>query len=157
MEQFSAEVQQEIDRFMAYIEAKNPNEPEFIQAVREVAVTVIPFILSKDQYKGFKLLERMAEPERVIIFRVPWFDDKGEIQVNRGSRIQMNSAIGPYKGGLRFHPTVNLSVLKFLAFEQVFKNSLTTLPMGGGKGGADFDPTGKSDNEIMRFCQGFHD
>ncbi len=155
MEQFSAEVQQEIDRFMAYIEAKNPNEPEFIQAVREVAVTVIPFILSKDQYKGFKLLERMAEPERVIIFRVPWFDDKGEIQVNRGFRIQMNSAIGPYKGGLRFHPTVNLSVLKFLAFEQVFKNSLTTLPMGGGKGGADFDPTGKSDNEIMRFCQAF--
>ncbi len=155
MEQFSAEVQQEIDRFMAYIEAKNPNEPEFIQAVREVAVTVIPFILSKEQYKGFKLLERMAEPERVIIFRVPWFDDKGEIQVNRGFRIQMNSAIGPYKGGLRFHPTVNLSVLKFLAFEQVFKNSLTTLPMGGGKGGADFDPTGKSDNEIMRFCQAF--
>ena len=155
MEQFSTDVQQEIDRFMSYIEAKNPNEPEFIQAVKEVAITVIPFIMSKPEYNGFKLLERMAEPERVIIFRVPWFDDKGEIQVNRGFRIQMNSAIGPYKGGLRFHPTVNLSVLKFLAFEQVFKNSLTTLPMGGGKGGADFDPQGKSDNEIMRFCQAF--
>src|SRR6218665_2613917 len=148
-------VEEKIQEFMAKIEAKNPNEPEFIQAVKEVAVTVIPFIATKKEYTGMKLLERMAEPERVIIFRVPWIDDKGEIQVNRGFRIQMNSAIGPYKGGIRFHPTVNLSVLKFLAFEQVFKNSLTTLPMGGGKGGADFDPKGKSDNEIMKFCQSF--
>ena len=153
MEQYN--VEQTIQDFVAKIEARNPNEPEFLQAVKEVAVTVIPFILSKKEYNGMKLLERMAEPERVIIFRVPWVDDKGEIQVNRGFRIQMNSAIGPYKGGLRFHPTVNLSVLKFLAFEQVFKNSLTTLPMGGGKGGADFDPNGKSDMEIMRFCQAF--
>ncbi|WP_332020641.1 NADP-specific glutamate dehydrogenase [Kaistella sp.] len=148
-------VDQKIQEFMARIEAKNPNEPEFLQAVKEVAVTVIPFISTRKQYTGKKLLERMAEPERTIIFRVPWVDDKGEIQVNRGFRIQMNSAIGPYKGGIRFHPTVNLSVLKFLAFEQTFKNSLTTLPMGGGKGGADFDPQGKSDNEIMRFCQAF--
>ena len=140
---------------MRKLKQKNPNEPEFLQAVKEVAVTVIPFIATKEEYRGMKLLERMAEPERVIIFRVPWVDDKGEIQVNRGFRIQMNSAIGPYKGGIRFHPTVNLSVLKFLAFEQVFKNSLTTLPMGGGKGGSDFDPTGKSNNEIMRFCQSF--
>ena len=148
-------IEQKIQEFVAKIEAKNPNEPEFLQAVKEVAVTVIPFIETKEEYRGMKLLERMAEPERVIIFRVPWVDDKGEIQVNRGFRIQMNSAIGPYKGGIRFHPTVNLSVLKFLAFEQVFKNSLTTLPMGGGKGGSDFDPTGKSNNEIMRFCQSF--
>ena len=148
-------IEQKIQEFVAKIEAKNPNEPEFLQAVKEVAVTVIPFIATKEEYRGMKLLERMAEPERVIIFRVPWADDKGEIQVNRGFRIQMNSAIGPYKGGIRFHPTVNLSVLKFLAFEQVFKNSLTTLPMGGGKGGSDFDPTGKSNNEIMRFCQSF--
>ena len=148
-------IEQKIQEFVAKIEAKNPNEPEFLQAVKEVAVTVIPFIATKEEYRGLKLLERMAEPERVIIFRVPWVDDKGEIQVNRGFRIQMNSAIGPYKGGIRFHPTVNLSVLKFLAFEQVFKNSLTTLPMGGGKGGSDFDPTGKSNNEIMRFCQSF--
>ncbi|MBV2223897.1 NADP-specific glutamate dehydrogenase [Cloacibacterium sp. Arc13] len=148
-------IEQKIQEFVAKIEAKNPNEPEFLQAVKEVAVTVIPFIVTKEEYRGMKLLERMAEPERVIIFRVPWVDDKGEIQVNRGFRIQMNSAIGPYKGGIRFHPTVNLSVLKFLAFEQVFKNSLTTLPMGGGKGGSDFDPTGKSNNEIMRFCQSF--
>lgn len=148
-------IEQKIQEFVAKIEAKNPNEPEFLQAVKEVAVTVIPFIAAKEEYRGMKLLERMAEPERVIIFRVPWVDDKGEIQVNRGFRIQMNSAIGPYKGGIRFHPTVNLSVLKFLAFEQVFKNSLTTLPMGGGKGGSDFDPTGKSNNEIMRFCQSF--
>ena len=148
-------VDQKIQEFMARIEAKNPNEPEFLQAVKEVAVTVIPFISTRKQYTGKKLLERMAEPERTIIFRVPWVDDKGEIQVNRGFRIQMNSAIGPYKGGIRFHPTVNLSVLKFLAFEQTFKNSLTTLPMGGGKGGADFDPQGKSDMEIMRFCQAF--
>ena len=148
-------IEQKIQEFVAKIEAKNPNEPEFLQAVKEVAVTVIPFIVTKEEYRGMKLLERMAEPERVIIFRVPWVDDKGEIQVNRGFRIQMNSAIGPYKGGIRFHPTVNLSVLKFLAFEQVFKNSLTTLPLGGGKGGSDFDPTGKSNNEIMRFCQSF--
>lgn len=148
-------VEQKIQEFIAKVEAKNPNEPEFIQAVKEVAVTVIPFISTREKYNGMKLLERMAEPERVIIFRVPWVDDKGEIQVNRGFRIQMNSAIGPYKGGIRFHPTVNLSVLKFLAFEQVFKNSLTTLPMGGGKGGADFDPQGKTDMEVMRFCQSF--
>lgn len=140
---------------MADIEARNPNEPEFLQAVKEVAVTVIPFIESRKEYSGMKLLERMAEPERTIIFRVPWVDDKGEIHVNRGYRIQMNSAIGPYKGGIRFHPTVNLSVLKFLAFEQTFKNSLTTLPMGGGKGGSDFNPQGKSDMEVMRFCQAF--
>jgi glutamate dehydrogenase (NADP+) len=148
-------IEQEIQDFIAGIASKNPNEPEFLQAVKEVAHTVIPFIHTHPKYKGMKLLERMAEPERTIIFRVPWIDDKGEIQVNRGFRIQMNSAIGPYKGGLRFHPTVNLSVLKFLAFEQVFKNSLTTLPMGGGKGGSDFDPQGKSDMEVMRFCQAF--
>ena len=144
-----------IKDFMAQVEAKNPNEPEFIQAVREFAETVIPFIAEKKKYDGKNLLLRMSEPERSIIFRVPWVDDKGEIQVNRGFRIQMNSAIGPYKGGIRFHHTVNLSVLKFLAFEQVFKNSLTTLPMGGGKGGSDFDPQGKSDGEVMRFCQSF--
>ncbi len=148
-------IEQKIQDFIDRIEARNPNEPEFLQAVKEVAVTVIPFIASRKEYSGKKLLERMAEAERIIIFRVPWMDDKGEIHVNRGYRIQMNSAIGPYKGGIRFHPTVNLSVLKFLAFEQVFKNSLTTLPMGGGKGGADFDPQGKSDMEIMRFCQAF--
>lgn len=148
-------IDQKIKDFIASVEAKNPNEPEFIQAVKEVAVTVIPFMETKKEYAGLKLLERMAEAERVIIFRVPWVDDKGEIQINRGFRVQMNSAIGPYKGGLRFHPTVNLSVLKFLAFEQVFKNSLTTLPMGGGKGGSDFDPQGKSDMEVMRFCQAF--
>lgn len=153
MEQYN--VEQEIKKFVAEVEAKNPNETEFIQAVKEVAATVIPFIATKPQYQGKKLLERMAEPERTIIFRVPWVDDKGEIQVNRGYRVQMNSAIGPYKGGIRFHPSVNLSILKFLAFEQTFKNSLTTLPMGGGKGGSDFDPSGKSDNEIMRFCQSF--
>lgn len=140
---------------MALVEAKNPNEPEFIQAVREFAETVIPFISERKKYDGKNILLRIAEPERSIIFRVPWVDDKGEIIVNRGFRIQMNSAIGPYKGGIRFHHTVNLSVLKFLAFEQVFKNSLTTLPMGGGKGGSDFDPEGKSDGEIMRFCQSF--
>ncbi len=148
-------VDQKIQDFIAKVEAKNPNEPEFLQAVKEVAVTVIPFIESRKDYQGMKLLERMVEAERIIIFRVPWVDDKGEIHVNRGFRIQMNSAIGPYKGGIRFHPTVNLSVLKFLAFEQVFKNSLTTLPMGGGKGGSDFDPQGKSNMEIMRFCQAF--
>ena len=148
-------MEQKINDFMALVAAKNPNEPEFLQAVKEFAETVIPFIAEQKKYDGKNLLLRVSEPERSIIFRVPWVDDKGEIQVNRGFRIQMNSAIGPYKGGIRFHPTVNLSVLKFLAFEQVFKNSLTTLPMGGGKGGADFDPQGKTDGEIMRFCQSF--
>jgi glutamate dehydrogenase (NADP+) len=141
--------------FMAMIKSRNPNEPEFYQAVEEVAESVLPFIMKHPKYQENKILERMAEPERVIIFRVPWYDDKSGIQVNRGYRIEMNSAIGPYKGGLRFHPSVNLSVLKFLAFEQVFKNSLTTLSMGGGKGGSDFDPKGKSDAEVMRFCQSF--
>jgi len=144
-----------LDEFMAKIIAKNAGEKEFHQAVMEVAETLIPFIEENPKYKQAKILERIAEPERVFIFRVPWQDDKGEMQINRGFRIQMNSAIGPYKGGLRFHPTVNLGILKFLAFEQVFKNSLTTLPMGGGKGGSDFDPKGKSDNEVMRFCQSF--
>lgn len=148
-------MKQKINEFMALVESKNPNEPEFLQAVREFAETVIPFIAERKKYDGKNLLLRIAEPERSIIFRVPWVDDKGEIIVNRGFRIQMNSAIGPYKGGIRFHHTVNLSVLKFLAFEQVFKNSLTTLPMGGGKGGSDFDPEGKSDGEVMRFCQSF--
>ncbi|AWK03339.1 NADP-specific glutamate dehydrogenase [Flavobacterium crocinum] len=148
-------MEQKINEFMALIESKNPNEPEFLQAVREFAETVIPFISERKKYDGKNILLRIAEPERSVIFRVPWVDDKGEIIVNRGFRIQMNSAIGPYKGGIRFHHTVNLSVLKFLAFEQVFKNSLTTLPMGGGKGGSDFDPEGKSDGEIMRFCQSF--
>lgn len=137
------------------VAVRNGNEPEFLQAVHEVAEVIIPFIEANPKYQGKKLLERMVEPERVIMFRVPWVDDNGEIQINRGFRIQMNSAIGPYKGGLRFHPSVNLGLLKFLAFEQVFKNSLTTLPMGGAKGGSDFDPKGKSDNEVMRFCQSF--
>jgi len=140
---------------MAKIKAKNPAEPEFHQAVMEVSESLIPFIEENPKYKYAKVLERISEPERTIIFRVPWMNDKGEVEVNRGFRIEMNSAIGPYKGGLRFHPTVNLGILKFLAFEQVFKNSLTTLPMGGGKGGSDFDPKGKSDNEVMRFCQSF--
>ncbi len=144
-----------INEFLDQVKQRNPNEPEFIQAVEEVAETVIPYIVKNDIYYGKNILLRMVEPERVITFRVCWVDDSGEIRVNRGYRIQMNSAIGPYKGGLRFHPTVNLSILKFLAFEQVFKNSLTTLPMGGGKGGSDFDPKGKSDNEIMRFCHAF--
>tara|TARA_B100001109_G_C18863749_1_gene475577 strand:+ start:4472 stop:5845 length:1374 start_codon:yes stop_codon:yes gene_type:complete len=144
-----------IEAFVEKVASKNGHETEFLQAVQEVAETVIPFIEENAQYQGLNLLERMVEPERVIMFRVPWLDDEGKAQVNRGFRIEMNSAIGPYKGGLRFHPTVNLSVLKFLAFEQVFKNSLTTLPMGGGKGGSDFDPKGKSDNEVMRFCQSF--
>ncbi len=144
-----------VEQFMAQVIAKNPGENEFHQAVQEVAESLIPFIEENPKYKHAKVLERIAEPERIIIFRIPWLDDKGEIQVNRGYRIEMNSAIGPYKGGLRFHPTVNLSILKFLAFEQVFKNSLTTLPLGGGKGGSDFDPKGKSDNEVMRFCQSF--
>lgn len=145
----------QLNEFMAKVIAKNHGENEFHQAVQEVAESLIPFIEENPQYKKAKILERIAEPERVIMFRVAWLDDKGEVRVNRGFRIQMNSAIGPYKGGLRFHPTVNLGILKFLAFEQVFKNSLTTLPMGGGKGGSDFDPKGKSDNEIMRFCQSF--
>jgi len=142
-----------VDAFISYVKAKNPNEPEFQQAVHEVAEMVIPFIDANPKYKGKMLLERMVEPERTITFRIPWVDDKGNIQVNRGYRVQFNSAIGPYKGGLRFHPSVNLSILKFLGFEQTFKNSLTTLPMGGGKGGSDFDPKGKSDAEVMRFCQ----
>ena len=144
-----------IDAFLDLVKQRNGHEPEFLQAVEEVAETVIPYIVKHDIYHGKNILLRMVEPERVVMFRVSWVDDDGEIQVNRGYRIQMNSAIGPYKGGLRFHPTVNLSILKFLAFEQVFKNSLTTLPMGGGKGGSDFDPKGKSDNEIMRFCHAF--
>lgn len=146
---------QAIHNFLAEVAKRNANEPEFMQAVKEVAETVIPFIEQNAKYQSKMLLERMVEPERVIMFRVCWIDDQGNTQVNRGYRIQMNSAIGPYKGGIRFHPSVNLSILKFLAFEQVFKNSLTTLPMGGGKGGSDFDPKGKSDNEIMRFCQAF--
>ncbi|TYP76215.1 NADP-specific glutamate dehydrogenase [Aquimarina intermedia] len=148
-------MKESIDNFIKSVEGRNPNEPEFIQAVTEVAETVIPFIEKNEKYQNAMLLERMAEPERVFMFRIPWMDDKGNIQINRGYRVQMNSAIGPYKGGLRFHPSVNLSILKFLAFEQTFKNSLTTLPMGGGKGGADFNPKGKSDNEVMRFCQSF--
>jgi len=148
-------MKQKIEDFLSLVEKRNGHEPEFLQAVREVAETVIPYIAKHDIYHGKNILLRMVEPERLISFRVSWVDDSGEIQVNRGYRIQMNSAIGPYKGGLRFHPTVNASILKFLAFEQVFKNSLTTLPMGGGKGGSDFDPKGKSDNEIMRFCHAF--
>ncbi len=144
-----------INSFVEAVSKRNPNEPEFMQAVHEVAETVIPFIEQNSKYQNKMLLERMVESERIIMFRVVWTDDAGNTQVNRGYRIQMNSAIGPYKGGLRFHPSVNLSILKFLAFEQTFKNSLTTLPMGGGKGGADFDPKGKSENEVMRFCQAF--
>jgi len=144
-----------VDEFMEMVKKRNNHEPEFLQAVQEVAETVIPYIVNHKIYHGKNLLLRMVEPERLISFRVSWVDDQGEVQVNRGYRIQMNSAIGPYKGGLRFHPSVNASILKFLAFEQVFKNSLTTLPMGGGKGGSDFDPKGKSDNEIMRFCHAF--
>jgi len=144
-----------IEGFLDLVRQRNSLEPEFLQAVEEVAETVIPYIVQHDIYHGKNILLRMVEPERAVMFRVNWVDDSGEIQVNRGYRIQMNSAIGPYKGGLRFHPSVNMSILKFLAFEQVFKNSLTTLPMGGGKGGSDFDPKGKSDNEIMRFCHAF--
>ena len=145
----------DVEAFMEQIIAKNPGEKEFHQAVQEIAESLMPFINKNPKYKKAKILERIAEPERVVMFRVPWMDDAGEVQINRGYRIQMNSAIGPYKGGLRFHPSVNLSILKFLAFEQVFKNSLTTLPIGGGKGGSNFDPKGKSDNEVMRFCQSF--
>ena len=142
-----------VEQFMAKVVAKNPSEKEFHQAVQEVVESLLPFVEENPRYNG--ILERIVEPERVLMFRVPWLDDKGNQQINRGFRIEMNSAIGPYKGGLRFHPTVNLGILKFLAFEQVFKNSLTTLPMGGGKGGSDFDPKGKSDNEVMKFCQSF--
>ena len=144
-----------IEQFMEYVQSKNPGENEFHQAVHEVTESLWDFLQNNPHYAYYKVLDRMVEPERVIQFRVPWRDDRGEIQVNRGYRIQMNSAIGPYKGGLRFHPSVNMSILKFLAFEQVFKNSLTTLPMGGGKGGSDFDPKGKSDSEVMSFCQSF--
>lgn len=148
-------MREKIDSFLNYVEKNNSHEPEFLQAVHEVAETILPFIEANPKYRGKMLLERMVEPERTIIFRVPWVDDKGNIQVNRGIRVEFNSAIGPFKGGLRFHPTVNLSILKFLGFEQTFKNALTTLPMGGGKGGSDFDPKGKSDHEVMRFCQAF--
>lgn len=148
-------MENKIQAFLDSVKEKNGHEPEFLQAVHEVAETVIPFIEENPKYQVKMLLERMLEPERTIIFRVPWIDDKGEIQVNRAFRVEFNSAIGPYKGGLRFHPSVNLSILKFLGFEQVFKNALTTLPMGGGKGGSDFNPKGKSDNEVMRFCQSF--
>ena len=144
-----------VKEFLTWVEGLNHGESEFLQAVEEVAETVIPVLDKYPRFKNMKVLQRMVEPERVITFRVSWANDTGEIQVNRGYRVQMNSAIGPYKGGLRFHPSVNLSILKFLAFEQVFKNALTTLPMGGGKGGSNFDPKGKSDNEIMRFCQSF--
>ncbi len=140
---------------MDKVRVRNAHEPEFLQAVQEVAESVIPFTAENPHYQNHKILERIAEPERVIMFRVPWLNDQGEVEINRGYRVQMNSAIGPYKGGLRFHPSVNLSILKFLAFEQVFKNSLTSLPMGGGKGGSDFDPKGRSDNEVMKFCQSF--
>ena len=148
-------MQKKLDSFLREIEKRNSHEPEFMQAVKEVAEDLIPYIIKQDIYHGKNILMRMCEPERVLMFRVNWVDDNGEIRVNRGYRIEMNSAIGPYKGGLRFHPSVNLSILKFLAFEQVFKNSLTTLPMGGGKGGSDFDPKNKSDSEVMRFCQSF--
>lgn len=148
-------MREKIDSFLNYVEKNNSHEPEFLQAVHEVAETILPFIEANPKYRGKMLLERMVEPERTIVFRVPWVDDKGNIQVNRGIRVEFNSAIGPFKGGLRFHPTVNLSILKFLGFEQTFKNALTTLPMGGGKGGSDFDPKGKSDHEVMRFCQAF--
>ncbi len=145
----------QIDAFMNDVKSTNGHETEFLQAVHEVAEAVIPFMEDHPKYKSTKILKRMVEPERVLMFRVPWLDDSGEVQVNRGFRVEFNSAIGPYKGGLRFHPSVNLSILKFLGFEQVFKNSLTTLPMGGGKGGSDFNPKGKSDNEVMKFCQSF--
>ncbi len=144
-----------VKALMADVKAKNPSEPEFHQAVQEVLDSLSIVLEKHPEYRNAKILERIIEPERVIMFRVPWTDDRGTIHVNRGYRIEMNSAIGPYKGGLRFHPSVTLGILKFLAFEQVFKNSLTTLPMGGGKGGSDFDPKGKSDNEVMHFCQSF--
>src|SRR5512139_2151884 len=146
---------QYVQNLIAQVKAKNPAEPEFHQAVTEVLESLDLVLQRRPEYRKAKIVERVVEPERVLMFRVPWLDDQGNVQVNRGFRIEMNSAIGPYKGGLRFHPSVNLGILKFLAFEQVFKNSLTTLPMGGGKGGSDFDPKGKSDNEVMRFCQSF--
>ncbi|MCH1478998.1 MAG: NADP-specific glutamate dehydrogenase [Crocinitomicaceae bacterium] len=145
----------EIEAFMNRVTLKNAHEPEFLQAVQEVAEAVIPFVENNPKYKSARILDRIVEPERTIMFRVPWLDDNGKVQVNRGYRVEFNSAIGPYKGGLRFHPSVNLSILKFLGFEQIFKNSLTTLPIGGGKGGSDFDPKGKTDNEVMKFCQSF--
>ena len=148
-------VQKYVDDFMADIIARNPGEKEFHQAVHEVVESLAPYILENPVLQKMKVLERIAEPERIVMFRVPWLNDKGEIEINKGYRVEMNSAIGPYKGGIRFHSSVNLSILKFLAFEQTFKNSLTTLPMGGGKGGSDFNPKGKSDNEVMRFCQSF--
>lgn len=151
----SPSVNKEIDRYMRRMARRNRGEREFLQAVREVAENIIPFALENPKYQRNKVFERMCEPERIFIFRVPWMDDNGEYHINRGYRIQMNSAIGPYKGGLRLHPSVNLSILKFLAFEQIFKNSLTTLPLGAGKGGSDFDPKGKTDNEVMRFCQSY--
>ncbi|MCW0482484.1 NADP-specific glutamate dehydrogenase [Gaoshiqia sediminis] len=141
--------------FMAFVKARDPNQVEFHQAVQEVVESLAPYLLDNPKYLRMKILERLVEAERIIQFRVPWLDDQGNVQVNRGFRVEMNSAIGPYKGGLRFHPTVNLSIMKFLAFEQVFKNSLTSLPMGGGKGGSDFDPKDRSDQEVMRFCQSF--
>lgn len=147
--------QAQIDAFMELVKARNPYEPEFLQAVEEVAEAIIPYMEENPKYKKARILERIVEPERTILFRVPWLDDAGNVQVNRGYRVEFNSAIGPYKGGIRFHPSVNLSILKFLGFEQIFKNSLTSLPMGGGKGGSDFDPKGKSDNEVMKFCQSF--
>lgn len=143
------------ERFIQYVAGRNPSEPEFHQAVREVVESVMPVVEATPAYRNGKILERLVEPERVIMFRVPWIDDRGDVQINRGFRVEMNSALGPYKGGLRFHASVNLGILKFLAFEQIFKNSLTSLPMGGGKGGSDFDPRGKSDTEVMRFCQSF--
>ena len=148
-------MEENVKQFLSWVKETNPGESEFLQAVEEVAEAVLPMLDDHPRFNNMKILERMVEPERVISFRVPWLDDNGNIQVNRGYRIEMNSAIGPYKGGLRFHPSVNLSILKFLAFEQVFKNALTTLPMGGGKGGSNFNPKGKSDNEIMKFCQSF--
>ena len=148
-------MEENVRQFLSWVKESNPGESEFLQAVEEVAEAVLPIMDDHPRFKNMKILERMVEPERVITFRVPWLDDNGNVQVNRGYRIEMNSAIGPYKGGLRFHPSVNLSILKFLAFEQVFKNSLTTLPMGGGKGGSNFNPKGKSDNEIMKFCHSF--
>ena len=151
----SSKYQNQIDAFINEVKLKDAHEPEFIQAVQEVAEAIIPFMNENPKYNSSNLLKRMVEPERVIMFRVPWINDEGKVQVNRGFRVEFNSAIGPYKGGLRFHPSVNLGILKFLGFEQVFKNSLTTLPMGGGKGGSDFNPKEKSDNEVMRFCQSF--
>ena len=144
-----------VENFMMRLVSKNPHEIEFHQAVHEVVESLAPFLIKNPVFSKLKILERMSEPDRVIMFRVPWLNDRGEVEINKGYRVQMNNAIGPYKGGLRFHSSVNLSILKFLAFEQVLKNSLTTLPMGGGKGGSDFSSKGKSDNEVMRFCQSF--